>query len=85
MWTQRFILFNGLLFWSLVVSPHSSLQVLVPVLLPTDSGPAEAAEERVTPAPASGHNEDNTLAYTGTVTAASSTHPWCPSASICGT
>ncbi|XP_047676568.1 roundabout homolog 1 isoform X8 [Tachysurus fulvidraco] len=65
MWTQRFILFNGLLFWSLVVSPHSSLQVLVPVLLPTDSGPAEAAEERVTPAPASGHDEDNTLAYTG--------------------
>ncbi|XP_053095771.1 roundabout homolog 1 isoform X7 [Pangasianodon hypophthalmus] len=65
MWTQRCGLLNGLLFWSLVLSPRSSLQVLVPVLLPTDSGTAEAAKEGVTPAPASGHDEDNTLAYTG--------------------
>lgn len=82
MWTQRFGLFNGLLFWSLVLSPRSSLQVLVPVLLSTDSGTAEAPKEGVTPAPVSGHDEDNTLAYTGTVTAASSV-PSVVSISIC--
>lgn len=83
MWTQRFgLLFNGLLFWSLVLSPRSSLQVLVPVLLPTDSGTAETDKEGVTPAPASGHDEDNTLAYTGTVTAASSVHVSRPSVII---
>lgn len=82
MWTHRCGLLNGLLFWSLILSPRSSLQILVPVLLPTDSGTAEADKEGVTPAPASGHDEDNTLAYTGTVTAASSLHLWCPSAFV---
>lgn len=81
MWTQAFGLLNGLLFWSLVLSPGCYLQVLVHVLLPTDSATAEAAKEGVTPAPASGHDEDNTLAYTGTVPA-SSVHLWCPSVSI---
>lgn len=85
MGNQIFGFLNRLLLWSLVLRPHSSLQVLVPVLLPTDSGAAEAAKEGVTPAPASGHGEDNTLAYTGTVTAASSVHSWCLllSISIC--
>lgn len=84
--TPRSGLLSGVLFWSLVLSPRSSLQVLVPVLLPTDPGAAEAAKEGVTPAPASGHGEDNTLAYTGTVTAASSVHlcavHHCPSPSV---
>lgn len=73
-WTQRFRFLSGLFFWSLVLSSCASSQVLVPVLLPTDSGTAEAAKEGVTPAPASGHGEDNTLAYTGTAPAASSVH-----------
>lgn len=72
MWSQSFRLLHGLLFWGLVLIPRSSLQVLVPVLLSTDLASAETAKEGVTPAPASGHGEDNTLAYTGTVAAADS-------------
>ncbi|XP_058269399.1 roundabout homolog 1 isoform X2 [Hemibagrus wyckioides] len=56
-WSGAFDIFILLLISRLVWCVESSL---VP-----DSGPAQAAKEGVTPAPASGHDEDNTLAYTG--------------------
>ncbi|XP_072547703.1 roundabout homolog 1 isoform X6 [Salminus brasiliensis] len=81
MWAQRCDHgpnhFNGQMFWSLLLlgssgatvfllASGSSLEVSVPVLLPTDTGTPEAPKEGVTQAPAPGHDEDNTLGYTGT-------------------